>query len=357
MKHIHTIMLAGTFALTLSAGPALADLNNDRIYIPLGSENRVLVIDARTDKIIDRIDGVPAVHGLAATPDAKFLIAGSYEERDSTTPDKPAGISEDDHAAHHAPKAKSSAGAELSISTVTVIRTADHSIMRRMDVPGAVHHVAVSPDGKRAAVTHPAEGAVSVIDLTDFDLEATIAVGQVPNYAAFSTDGAVIYVSNAGDNAVRAIRIDDQAILWTTGVGESPEHLVLSKTGARLFVNNADDGTVSILNTADGQILHSVKVGSALHGIDISDDEKWMYVAVRGDNKLVAVNLDSGQQMKTTLAPEPYHLATIRGMDKLYVSSASEPKIWVIETGRLVLNTVIPIGGKGHQFVQIPATL
>ncbi len=52
------------------------------------------------------------------------------------------------------------------------------------------------------------------------------------------------------------------------------------------------------------------------------------------------------------LAPQPYHLAAIRGTGKLYVSSAADGKIRIVDQTTLAVVGEIPIGGKGHQMVQ-----
>ncbi|CAH1387956.1 hypothetical protein [Candidatus Nitrotoga sp. M5] len=46
------------------------------VYVPLGSESKIAIIDAAKDQIIGIIDGLQAVHGLSGTPDGRFLIAG-----------------------------------------------------------------------------------------------------------------------------------------------------------------------------------------------------------------------------------------------------------------------------------------
>ena len=140
----------GVITLVLGMQAALAE---PLVYVPLGGEVKIVVVDAAKDEIVDTISGVMAVHGLARSPDGQFLIAGSFEEREAggEALAKPSGISEDEHAAHHGGSAAVAGKAGSGVSTVSVVRTADGSLVRRIDVPGAVHHVAVSPDGTRLA--------------------------------------------------------------------------------------------------------------------------------------------------------------------------------------------------------------
>jgi DNA-binding beta-propeller fold protein YncE len=50
--------------------------------------------------------------------------------------------------------------------------------------------------------------------------------------------------------------------------------------------------------------------------------------------------------------PAPYHLASIGDSGKLYVTSADQPEILVINATDLTLVGKISIGGKGHQLAQ-----
>ena len=47
------------------------------VYIPLGTANSVIAVDAANDTISQTYTGVDNPHGLVATPDGDYLIAGS----------------------------------------------------------------------------------------------------------------------------------------------------------------------------------------------------------------------------------------------------------------------------------------
>ncbi len=347
--HASSIALAAIFLSV--AGPALAD---ERVYIPLGSENKIVTIDPVTDTVVGAINDVSAVHGLAATPNGSFLIAGSYDERPAgAAPAKPAVVSEEDHAAHHKASTKSASQSTPVVSTVSVIRLPSGDIVRRIDVPGAVHHVSVSPDGRSAVVTHPNADSISVIDLESFTVVATVQTGSVPNYSTFSKDSRRLYVSIAGDDAVAVIDTQDWKVSDRISVGKSPEHLVLSPDGTTLFVNNVDDGSVSAVSLHSGYKTRTFSVGAGLHGIDLSDDGEKLFVASVDDQKVVAMNLDGKIFNSIRTAALPYHLAAVRKFGKVYVSSVDEPKVWILKQSDLSLSGEIQTGGKGHQMVQV----
>jgi len=348
---IATIM----FATALTATSVLAA---ERMFVPLGDGNAVVVIDVAEDKVIGRIDDVSAAHGLAGTPDGRYLIAGSSRTRaPGATPGKPAGIAEEDHTAHHAPGKPADAGTVAVVSTVTIIRQSDLKVERQIDVPAAVHHVAASPDSRFAVVTHPAGNGISVIDLVTFAARPLVATGPGANYAVFGNDGALVYVSNGGNGTVTALSTKTWKVVQTFKVGQEPEHLAMAPNGRHLYVNNVKSGSVTEIYATDPRSprrTREFRVGANPHGVDVSDDSDWIFVAVQDDGKLVAINRKRLPQRAMALAPEPYHLAVVRGLGKIYVSSAKEPKIWVVDAATLTVLREIPIGGKGHQMVQGP---
>ena len=352
MRPLSTIAAAAATVAVLTA-PAVSA---ERIYIPLGSGNAIVVIDPAMDAIVGRIDGVPAVHGLAATPDGRFLVAGSFDEREAgaMVPEKPAGMAEDEHAAHHSKAATKHGGAATSlVSTVSIIEIGTGSVVRRVDVPGAVHHVSIDPAGRFAALTQPNQAAVTILDLASYTVAATIVTGPLPNYAVFSPDGQRLYVSNAGNNTVSDITADGWIVLRNAIVGESPEHVVLSADGKTLYVNNIDGGTVSAIDTASWSVGKTLEAGKLLHGVDLSDDGQTLFVAVRGSDSVTAFDLQSDASKTITLSPSPYHVAAVKGQGKLYISSAEAPKVWVVDQRTLSVIGEIEIGGKGHQMVQV----
>ncbi len=336
-----------------SAAPAMTALAGTTLYIPMGDKNEILIVDAATDQITGKITDLPAIHGLAGTKNGKYLVAGSLAEGNSggtSAPPKPAAMSGANHKLHHPKSSAKKLGAK---SFVSVIRVADGTIIRRIAVPGAVHHVALTPDGQYALVTLPGQGSVSIIDLAKFAVLKTLKTGAAPNYAAVSRDGKRAYVSNAGDDSVSEISTETWTVLRTLRAGKSPEHLVLAANGDMLYVANVGDGTVSAIALKDATTTRRFKIGGSLHGIDLSDDGRVAFVSGRGANKLAAIDLASGKIRSVPLGPSPYHLAAVAGTGKLYVSSAEQPKLWVVDQKTLRINRTIQLQGTGHQLAVV----
>jgi len=212
-----------------------------------------------------------------------------------------------------------------------------------------VHHVATTPDGSKAILTHPNTNEISIIDLESFRLVKRIVTGDTPNYAVAANNNNTVYVSNAGNNTVSEIDLRAGIVRRNFVVGEGPEHMVLSADGNRLYIANVDGGTVSELAIDKGEVSRNFTVGGGLHGIDLSEDGKRLFVVGRETNKLVAFDLSTGSAQSSSLAPQPYHLKTIPGTGKLYVSSAEQDKIWVVDEQTLKVTREIAVPDRAHQ--------
>ena len=327
MKHTLTaVTLLSMFTIT---GTALAE---PLVYVPLGSGNQVIEIDASTDQITKTFIGVENPHGLAATPDGEYVIAGSLKE---TPLEK--GQAED------TPNSK-----------LALIHPVHGHVMSTIDVSGWSHHQAITPDGRYVISTHPMRGNISVIDLESNTLAGTIATGPSPNYTVITDDSKRAYVSNSGNNTISEIDLTDLAVLRTLQAGSAPEHLVFSNDKKSLFVTNPRAGKVSNILISSGKVTQDWEIGDNVHGLDLGDDGKTLFITAKKGDLLAALDTKTSEIKTITLAPAPYHLNTINGTGKVYVSSRKESKLWVIDQQSLkVINEIKLPAGEGHQMAVI----
>ena len=324
MKLILTPLAAGLLIAGLSQSLFAAPT----VYIPLGTANSVIAVDAANDTITQTYTGVDNPHGLVATPDGEYLIAGSLTE---TPP-------------------LDGASADQPSSQLYLVHPAHGHVMSTVPVAGWTHHQAITPDGRLVLSTHPTRGGISVVDVTSNQVLRTIPTGPAPNYTLISADARFAYVSNSGNGTISEISLEDWTVKRNLEAGPAPEHMVFSQEGSRIYVTNPRAGRVSEVSLADGKVSRSFTIGKSVHGLDIGDDGKTLFVSSKQDDLLVAVDTESGESRSLALSPAPYHLNTIPGTGKVYVSSRKQPKIWVIDQRSLqVVNEIVLPGGEGHQ--------
>lgn len=326
------------------------------MYVPTGNANDIVIIDLETDAIIGRIDELENAHGLAASPNSEYLVAGSMQPAETgdsgASVNKPAAVSEAAHAAHHP------GGADATMNApgyLAIVHPRRGHVMRRIAMPGLTHHIAISPDGRHAVAVHSGAGGISIVDLTKMEIVKTIRTGPLPNFAVFSRDGRRLYVSNAGAGSVSEVNADAWVVTREIKVGTQPEHMVLSAAGATLFVVDVSAGLVAAVDLENGVVRRRLEVGEAPHGIDVSADGRWLFVSSQGDHKLIRFDLTDQSSSTIDLQPAPYHVAYIDEVGKLYVSSRKVPKIWVLDPRSLQVGAEIDIGrGVAHQMAVLP---
>ena len=310
----------------------LAGSGATTVYIPLGAANKVVAVDSETHRITAEYPGVENAHGLVATPDGEYLIAGSLKE----TP-APAGAS-----------------ADTPTSNLYLVHPAHGHVMLTVPVAGWTHHQAITPDGRYVISTHATRGYVSVLDMTTNQIVQRIDTGPAPNYALVTRDGERAYVSNSGNGTITEIDLGTWEPRRTLQAGPSPEHMVFSADEGIIYVTNPRAGTVSSVSVERGEVLERYEIGPDVHGLDIGDDGKTLFVSSKKAETLTAVDTQSGKMRSVTLSPAPYHLNTIPGTGTVYVSSREKPVVWVVDQASMEVEAPIELpGGEGHQMAVV----
>lgn len=300
------------------------------VYVAAGSANKILVIDPALDKVVGQYDNIDNPHSIVSTPDGEYVLSGSLMEK---------------------PPAPGQAGKPHG--TIYQVHPDHGHVMLTINTEGMIHHQAITPDGRYLISTHPGRGTVSVVDMQQNKVVRYIPTGPAPNYSTVTPDGKFIYVSNSGNGTISEIDVNSWKVIRTLDGGPGPEHIVLSKDATTLYAVNPGAGEVSRINIASGKIEKRYKIGQRLHGLDISDDGTTLFISSKSDEKLVALNPELDTRNSLALSPSPYHLETITGTGKIYVSSSTTPIIWVVDQQSLKLLGEINITGEGHQMTLV----
>lgn len=159
----------------------------DKLYYPMREDNRVLVIDTKTDRIVKviAIEGGPV--GVGFAPNGEVWI---HNDRDGT---------------------------------VHVIDGTKDEVVKVLKGLGeGAGRMAVSPDGKWAASTHGGSQDVAIIDAVRKEVAATITIGRGPGFPVFSPDGSMLYVMNSGAGDVCVIDLKQMKVTARHKVGVNP---------------------------------------------------------------------------------------------------------------------------------------
>jgi YVTN family beta-propeller protein len=298
-----------------------------KVYIPLGSGNTVIEVNGDTDKVVVDYGFVSNPHGSVATSDGEYVFASNLLQNESYT-----------------------VGGESFNSSTALVHPAHGHVMSKLPVQGWSHHLAITPDDKYVVATHPMENILSVRDVMTLKIVAKIKTDAGPYYALVSSDGKFAYVSNSTAGTVQIIDTKTWSVVGSIDAGTTPEHMALSKDDKVLYVVSPNLGMLSEIVLAAPTQRKEYFIGTKLHGLDISDNGQKLFISSNGDEKLVSFDVATKALKSLSLSPKPYHLNTITGTGKVYVSSRSDPIIWVVDQDSLELITTIDLpSGKGHQ--------
>lgn len=313
------------------------------VFLPEGDLGSALHVSDDL-KDVRRIEGLPAVHGLAYAPGRDVLVAGSMDVVDSAQSAAPEGMSESEHGAHHGAGATETASAA---SMVTLVEAATGKILRRVEVPGVVHHVAVDDDGRRAVVTHPGLSGVSVIDLETYEVSDLVPTGPGPEYAAYVPKLDAFVVSNAGNATLSVLDAAEAFVTRNIKLGAGPKHLAVEPGTGRVLASLADVGRIALVDLEAGEVVREDEIDGELHGIAFHGPHA--FVSARERDRIVRLDLVSGAVDEADIGPQPYHMEMFE--DRLLVSSAAEPVVWAVDPDTLKTTRTLRTEGVVHQIV------
>ncbi|MGH9143641.1 MAG: YncE family protein [Vicinamibacterales bacterium] len=174
------LLLTGGHYLQIQPG-------TDKLYYPHRNDNRVVVVDTKTDTIkkIIPVEGGPV--GVAFAPNGDVWI---HEDGDGS---------------------------------VTVIDSKTDTVSRVIKTGGqGAGRMAVSPDGKWAASPHSNSKDVAIIDATKKEMVATVPIGKGPGFPLFSPDSTKLYVMESGENDVVVVDLKSMKVSARYKIGQGP---------------------------------------------------------------------------------------------------------------------------------------
>lgn len=159
----------------------------DKLYYPFRDDNRVAVIDTKTDRVVKIIPVKGGPVGVAFAPNGEVWF---HEDDDGS---------------------------------VTVADTATDQVVKVIQTSGkGAGRMAVSPDGRFAASTHGTSEDVAIIDGATKAVAATVKVGKGPGFPLFSPDSTRLYVMNYGMSDVAVIDLSTMTVTARHKVGTTP---------------------------------------------------------------------------------------------------------------------------------------
>ena len=146
--------------------------------------------------------------------------------------------------------------AEVYGEAVAALDVESGELLAHAPLAAEGYATAVAPDGSAVYATVWGGARVAVLEPRSLRLLAEIPVGEHPNALAFSKDGQRLFVACAHTNAVWVVDVASRRTTERIGValtpkappGSTPNALALSPDGSSLLVANADNNTVAVVD-------------------------------------------------------------------------------------------------------------
>jgi YVTN family beta-propeller protein len=159
----------------------------DKLYYPHRTDNRVVVIDTRTDRIVKIIPVAGGPVGVAFAPNGEVWF---HEDGDGS---------------------------------VTVVDSAKDEVIQVIQTGGkGAGRMAVSSDGRFAASPHSESQDVAIIDAVNKTLLSTIKIGRGPGFPLFSPDSTKLSVMESGMGDVVVVDLKTMRVAARYKIGTDP---------------------------------------------------------------------------------------------------------------------------------------
>jgi YVTN family beta-propeller protein len=174
--------------LLLEGGHYLAiQPGTDKLYYPHRTDNRVVVIDTKTDRVTKIIPVAGGPVGVAFAPNGDVWL---HEDGDGS---------------------------------VTVLDSRKDEVIKIIQTGGTgAGRMAVSPDGRYAASPHGTTQDVTIIDAANKTVLKNIPIGKGPGFPVFSPDSTKLYVMESGNGDVVVLDLKSLAVSARYKIGTDP---------------------------------------------------------------------------------------------------------------------------------------
>ena len=186
--------------------------------------------------------------------------------------------------------------ADAASSTISAHRRRDMARTRSIDVGGAPLALAISPDGRLAAVTTASydRPGLTIVDLRSGEI-ARIDVGPEPRAVAFAPDGRSVYVTGGGgEGTLTRVGVEAGRITGTIKVGKHPRGLAVMARGGQALVALNGEAAVALVAPATRRIERKISTKAYPREVAVSPDGSRALVTHSGFGERAVTAIDLG---------------------------------------------------------------
>lgn len=232
----------------------------------------------------------------------------------------------------------------LSSNTVSVINTANSSIVTQISVPMGPTGMVVSPDASTVYVASQSANTVSIINTSSNSIAGSISVGSTPTQIAMSPNGNYVLAINQASDQVTLIDTRSKSVVATLGVGSRPSSVAFNADSSRAYVTNLWSGNVSIIDVAAKAVTGAFEAGMGPSGVAVASNGR-IYVTNEYANSITVHDASSGKLLTTMSGfTFPNWIALTPNAAKAYVTNGNAGSVSVIDLASNTVSATIGVG-------------
>ncbi len=223
-------------------------------------------------------------------------------------------------------------------STVSLIALPSGEVRATLPTGEGPHEVAVSPDGRLAAVSDYGRSApgstVTVLDVEAATVVRSVQLGEHrrPHGLAWLPDGRLLVTTEAS-RSLLVVDPKDGKVLAATPTGQEVSHMVVATPdGRRAFVANIGSGSVTVVDLVERRKVRDVPTGAGAEAIAVSPDGKQVWVGNRAADTLTVMDAATLEVLAQIPCPGfPIRMALTPDGKRVLVSCARSGEVAVFD--------------------------
>lgn len=230
-------------------------------------------------------------------------------------------------------------------ATVSLVHFESGQERARIATGPQPHEVALSPDGRLAAVVAYGGQSIDVIDIAQARTVSTLPLpeGARPHGLVWLRDGRMV-VTAEGVGALIIVPADRSEPIVIPLERLRPHMVVVSPDERRAYVTNVNSGIVSVVDLETAQVVAELEAGRAPEGVALSPDGRSLWVAERdGDRVRVFDTATLEERGAVDTGERPIRVMVTSDGRHAVTSNFVDASLTVIDAETLEVLRVIPV--------------
>lgn len=224
--------------------------------------------------------------------------------------------------------------------------------IKRVPTGKMPHEIAISPDGRQAAVVAYGGNTIDLFDVAGMRRIDIIDLGTNlrPHGLVWLSDGRLIATAEGSDTivVVRAAAAGDGPRVRSLPTGGKGSHMVVVGPHRRIaYVANMRSGTISVIDIDGRSATETIAVGGTPEGIALSPDGRQLWVADLNGERVQVFDTRSRRKLgEAATGKNPIRVVVAPNGRRAYVSNVGTGTLSAYDAAAIKAADSIMISGK-----------